>query len=267
MNDSLTPFIWVALALPILLLMQRWIHTHLHGISLLLMGKSERAVILYAIILFPGVLLHELSHWLMATLLGVRTGSFSLLPRTQSDGSVQLGYVEYYKGRSLGAVRESLIGGAPLLTGTAIILLIGFRIFGLTNLTAAVQSGDFNTLSTALEQVFSVPDFLVWLYLLFAVSNAMMPSRSDRRAWPALILTLTATAVILTMLGIQRAVMNGVASWAQIVFNYLGSALSMAIAVDILFMILLAAVEAIISRIKGVNVVYGRAETPPNTTL
>lgn len=267
MNDSLMPFIWVALALPILLLMQRWIHTHLHGISLLLMGKPERATILYAIVLFPGVLLHELSHWLMATLLGVRTGSFSLLPRRQADGSVQLGYVEYYKSSSLGAFRESLIGGAPLVTGTAVILLIGFRIFGVTNLTAAIQSGDVDTLVSALSQVFAVPDFLVWLYLLFAVSNAMMPSRSDRRAWPALILTLSVIATILVVLDIEDVIFAGIANWAATIFGYLGSALSMAIAVDILFMIVLSLIEGLVSRIKGVNVVYGSAEAPPGTSL
>ncbi|MCB9418251.1 MAG: hypothetical protein H6667_00485 [Ardenticatenaceae bacterium] len=267
MNESLMPFIWVALTLPILLLMQRWIHTHLHGIALLLMGKPDRAVILYAIILFPGVVLHELSHWLTATLLGVRTGSFSLLPRRQADGSVQLGYVEYYKSSSLGAFRESLIGGAPLVTGTAVILLIGFRIFGVTNLSTAIQSGDVDTLVTALSQVFGVPDFLVWLYLLFAVSNAMMPSRSDRRAWPALILTLAIIAVVMVVLDIEAVIFAGVANWAPTVFGYLGSALSMAIAVDVLFMIVLSLIEGLLSRIKGVNVVYGNAEVPPGTSL
>lgn len=260
------PFIWVALALPTLMVLQRWIHTHLHGISLLLMGQAERAVILYAIILFPGVVLHEMSHWLMATFLGVRTGSFSLLPRTQADGSVQLGYVEYFKGRTLGAFRESMIGGAPLLTGTAVILLIGYRIFGVTDLTAAIQSGDINTLSAALRQVSAVPDFLVWLYLLFAVSNAMMPSRSDRRAWPALIFALIVVAVVLMILGVQQAVVAGLAGPAQKIFSYLGSALSMAIAVDILFMLFLAAVEGLIGRIKGVNVIYGGANMPPGTS-
>ena len=119
------PFIWVALTLPILLFLQRWIHRHLHGVAFLLTGNKNWAVVLYAIILFPGVLLHEFSHWLTATLLGVRTGSFSVLPRTKSDGSVQLGYVEYYKTSSVGPIRESLIGSAPLVTGTAVILLIG----------------------------------------------------------------------------------------------------------------------------------------------
>jgi len=91
MNDSLMPFIWVAISLLVLMILQRWIQTHLHGISLLFTGKPERAVLLYAIILFPGVLLHELSHWVTAKLLSVRTGSFSVIPRQKADGSIQLG--------------------------------------------------------------------------------------------------------------------------------------------------------------------------------
>ncbi|MCP4424338.1 MAG: hypothetical protein GY803_07605 [Chloroflexi bacterium] len=266
MSIDFMPFIWVALALPILLLMQWWIHARLQGIALLLMGKPERAVILYAIILFPGVLLHELSHWLMATLLGVRAHAFSLLPRIQADGSVQLGYVEYYKSKTLGAFRESLIGGAPLVVGTAVTLLIGFRIFGAAELAAAIQTGDVNTLTTALGQIFAVPDFLVWLYLLFAVGNAMMPSRSDQRAWPALALTLIAAAIVLSFLGVQRVIFAELTGAAQTVFGYLGSALSMIIAVDILFMLFLAGVELLISRIKGVSVVYGSAAPPGANT-
>jgi hypothetical protein len=167
MSQNLMPFFWVAIALPILLLLQRWIHRHLHGLALLVTGVKGWALILYAIILFPGVLLHELSHWFTALILGVRTGSFSVLPKSRSDGSVQLGYVEYYKTANVGPIRESLIGSAPLVVGTAIILLIAYRIFDIPNLTAALRSGDVDTLAVALESLFATNDFLLWLYLLF----------------------------------------------------------------------------------------------------
>lgn len=255
------PFLWVAAAFVALLLLQRWIHTHLHGISLLLMGKPERAVILYAIILLPGVLLHELSHWVTATLLGVRTGKFSLIPQAQRDGTIQLGYVEYYKGRTLGPIRETLIGGAPLLVGTAVTLLIGFRIFGVTNVAAAVQTGDVDTMVLALRDIINTNDFLVWLYLLFAVTNAMMPSGSDRRAWPAFLLGMAALAVILYVLGLQDTVIGGLARPVATVFGYLGIAFSMAIAVDLFFMLIIATIEYLIGRFKGVSVVYGQTDT------
>jgi hypothetical protein len=262
MSNALMPFVWVAFALIILLIMQRWIHTHLHGLSLLLMGKPERAVILYAIILLPGVFLHELSHWFAATFLGVRTGGFSVIPKMQADGTIQLGYVEYFKGRTLGPIRESLIGGAPLIVGTAVILLIGFKVFSVTELAAAIQSGQIEALSTALAQLFQTPDFLLWLYLLFAIANGMMPSRSDRRAWPAFLLTMVVVGLILSLLGWTGVIINSLAEPAVTVFGYLGLALSMAIGVNIFFMALIAGFESLAGRAKGVSVVYGPADSP-----
>jgi hypothetical protein len=265
MSNALMPFFWVAFALIILLVMQRWIHTHLHGLSLLLMGKPERAVVLYAIVLLPGVFLHELSHWLAATFLGVRTGTFSVIPKMQSDGTVQLGYVEYFKGRTLGPIRESIIGGAPLITGTAVILLIGFRVFSVTELAAAIQVGQIESLSVALGQVFQTPDFLLWLYLLFAIGNGMMPSRSDRRAWPAFLWTMVVVGIILSLLGWSGVVINNLAGPAATVFGYLGLALSMAIGVNIFFMAIIAALEGIVGRIRGVSVIYSSVEAPKGT--
>lgn len=256
------PFIWTAVALPVLLLLQRWIHTHLLGIALLLTGKLPRAAVLYALVLLPGVFLHELSHWLTATLLGVRTGGFSLIPRLQKDGSIQLGYVEYFKDRSLGPVRESLIGGAPLLAGTAVILLIGVRIFNVTELTAALQSGRVSLLVDALRQVGQTADLFLWLYLLFAVSNGMMPSRSDRRAWPALLLLLAGLTVLLYVAGFLPALLGNLRQPASAAFGYLGLALGLAIVVNMVSMMILAVLEIIISRLKGVSVSYGRSGAP-----
>ena len=250
------PFIWVTLAFVILLFLQRWIHTHLHGLSLLVTGKPEFALILYAIVLLPGVVLHEVSHWLAASLLGVQTGKLSLLPRRQADGSIQLGYVEYYKGETLGPIRESIIGGAPLITGTLVILLIGFRVFNVPEFSVALQSGDVDQLALAVTNLFQTNDFLVWLYLLFAISNAMMPSSSDRRAWPAFLLTMVVIAIIVILLGLTDAIMANFAQPVTAVFSYLSIALSMSIGVDLVFMALIALLEGIVSRIKGVSVRY-----------
>ncbi|MEM7336830.1 MAG: hypothetical protein AAF490_32455 [Chloroflexota bacterium] len=265
MDINLMPFIWIAVAIPVLILMQRWIHAHLHGISLLLLGKPERAVLMYAIILFPGVLLHELSHWVFATLLGVRTGTFSLVPRLQDDGTIQLGYVEYFKGRTLGPIRESLIGGAPLIVGTAVILLIGLRIFNVEELGVAIQSGRIDELSLAMGTLFSTNDFLVWLYLLFAIANGMLPSRSDRKAWPAFLVIMAVLGLVLYATGFATVVADGLVRPATIIFGYLGLAFSMAIGVALLFMIILSLIESLISRIKGQSVVYGSSDAISST--
>jgi hypothetical protein len=263
MNNDLMPFVWVAITLPALALMQRWIHRHLHGVAFLATGNRNWAVVLYAIVLFPGVLLHELSHWIAATILRVRTGAFSILPKTGPDGVIQLGYVEYYKTRSVGPIRESLIGSAPLITGTAVVLLIAFRIFDVDALAEAIQSGEVNRLADALAALFATDDFLVWLYLLFAISNAMMPSASDRRAWPAFAVIMLLFALVLFILGLQDELVDTLAGPAATVFGHLGLAYSMAIGVDISFMVIIYLLERLIGRLKGVDIVYGQPGSEP----
>jgi hypothetical protein len=259
LSASLTPFLFVAVTLPVLLLLQRWIHRHLHGVSLLLTGRMAWATILYAIILFPGVVLHELSHWLMAKLLGVRTGHLSLLPQQKADGSIQLGYVEYYKGRDLGPIRETLVGGAPLIAGTAVILVLGLRVFRVEALAAAIQVGDVDGLILSLSQMIGASDFFIWLYLLFAISNAMMPSASDRRAWPGFLLILAVFGLALYLLDLQHVLWSELAGPVAIVFGYLGLAFALTIGTDIAFMTLIYLIEYVVGRLKGVELVYGRS--------
>jgi hypothetical protein len=265
MSEMLMPFIWVALTLPLLMITQRWIHRHLQGIAFLSTGRKTWAIIVYAIILFPGVLLHELSHWLMAGILGVKTGAFSVLPKLKPDGSIQLGYVEYYKSQRLGPIRESLVGSAPLISGTAVVLLIAFKIFNVTDFGDALLTGDAAILIGAVNSLFTTGDFLIWLYLLFAISNAMMPSASDRRAWPAFILILVVSAVILYILGLQELLLLGLAGPVATVFGYLALAFSLIIGVNLFSMFIIYIIEWLLSRIKGVDLVYSKADIPPTT--
>jgi hypothetical protein len=56
------------------------------AVFLLLTRRGEVAMVLFAVLFFPGVLLHEVSHYVMAQLLGVRTKRFSLIPKPLPDG-------------------------------------------------------------------------------------------------------------------------------------------------------------------------------------
>jgi hypothetical protein len=137
-------------------------------------------VALFSILFFPGVLLHEISHYLVARLLGVRTGRFSLLPEPLPNGRLRLGYVET---ASTDFIRDGLIGIAPLLAGGGFVSYAGHFQLGLLELwndfIYGEAAGFFRGLSSLQEQ----PDFWLWFYLIFAVSSTMLPSASDRRAW------------------------------------------------------------------------------------
>jgi hypothetical protein len=101
--------------------------------------------------------------------------------------------------------------------------------------------------------------------LLFAIANAMLPGRSDRRAWPAFLLIMSILAIVLYLLGLQQFLVEGLAGPATKVFGYLGLAISMAIGVDLFFMFVIYVAESLIARIRGVSVVYGRNDDLPST--
>ncbi len=129
--------------------------------------------------MLPGILLHELSHALMAKLLGLKVGSFSLGPRSKGQ-YVQLGSVMVSSG---GALRDSLVGMAPWLAGTAALLAISYGIFNVAALGQAWLAGGWQAVLAAAPGIWEVPDFWLWAYLIFTVSNAMTPSAADREPW------------------------------------------------------------------------------------
>ena len=132
----LSSFLWFLGTLILLVLVQRWVHQHLHGVAYLISGQADMALMLYSLPLLPGVALHELSHATMAALLGVKTANLTLIPQRQPDGHVRLGSVQVER---VDVVRSSLIGLAPLLAGSAAILLIIRFAFDVNTLGDAVQ--------------------------------------------------------------------------------------------------------------------------------
>lgn len=257
LDDLWRALIWVGVTLPLLIFVQQWLHRHLRGLGLLLTGSQELANWLYALILLPGVFLHELSHWLTARLLGVKTGGFSIRPRQMQDGALQLGYVEYYRNSSLGPLRESLIGAAPLIFGTAAVVLIGRHVFALPDTALLLRTSDPLWAWQTLRAALAANDAFVWLYLLFAISNAMLPSPSDRRAWPLLLLSVLAFSVLIVLAGAGSAMLEAVAVPLTRVLAYLGLACTITLLLDLVGMLLVGVSELVIGRLTGRRIDYG----------
>src|SRR5262245_9980511 len=118
MLTQLTGFFWFVLLLVPLIFFQRLLHREIQAVTLIATRNPGLTVSIFTLIFFPGVFLHELSHFVMAKLLRVTTGRFSLMPQPLPDGRLQLGYVE--TGQS-DMIRDSLIGAAPLIIGTLFV--------------------------------------------------------------------------------------------------------------------------------------------------
>lgn len=249
----IVPLIWLVGTLVPMLFLIRWISRHIQGIGLLLGGNSDFAVITYFLIMLPGIILHELSHWAMARLLGVRTGKISIGPAKTRGGKVRLGSV--YVARS-DPLREAMIGLAPLLAGSGMVLLIGAIVFDLRTLSQAFVVGDAGWFIELIGNGLGAGDFWIWIYLIFAVSNAMLPSESDRRAWLPLAIFLGIVAVILAIVGwtpqIPPAMVDRVIGGVQ----FLDTAFLITLAIDLLFAGAIFGLERGLSLLTGNRVKY-----------
>jgi len=249
---SWIPLFGLAVTLALLLLIERWIHRHLQGTMLLLTGDREIAVVLYALPLMPGILLHEISHALVAKLLGVRVGRVSVRPKL-TDERIQLGFVPV---EETDPVRASLIGLAPLLTGSAVILLIGYLFFGIGGVQRAFVEGAWAGLIARFIEMIKAPDVWLWAYLIFAVSNTMLPSRSDREPWTPVLLFLAIAAALAWFAGLGPTVLDRLGSPLNLATRWLTAMYGFTIIADLPFVLLILLVEWALGRMKGVRVEY-----------
>ena len=199
MPDSIDGVLWLLILLGPLFFLVRLIHREIQINLLLLFRHPELVKVIFSLLFVPGVLLHEFSHYLMAQALGVRTGRFSLVPRSMPDGRLQLGYVET---APTDIVRDSIIGFAPLILGGILVGYAGTVRLGLDGLWLAFADRNLAEIMMALRNVYGRPDFWLWFYLTFTVSSTMLPSASDRRAWIPLGLTAFALLSIALIVGL-----------------------------------------------------------------
>lgn len=153
--------------------------------SLILFDNRNLGKALYALVTLPGTILHELSHWLVAELLGVRTGQIKLWPSFSDDKVVEQQLGSVMTARS-DPFRGFLIGLAPLFTGLATLLLLGYLLDIWWGLVPVWQ-------------------LALVVYGLVVVGNSMLISRADRRFLPLVVIITVLVFVVLYLAGVKPA--------------------------------------------------------------
>jgi hypothetical protein len=229
-----TPLVTLVISLLALFWVKRWITGLMQELSLRWVNDPDVALTVYFVVVLPGVVVHELSHWLMAKILGVRVSWPKIGPvrkgrsRRVSLGSVRVGKVD--------PVRASLIGMAPLIAGSALILLIGNLVLGVEEFSQAVAGQGVKGILAGLAQVVRVADFWLWLYLIFSISNAMLPSESDMATVRPVLLFLGGVAAVVLIVSGIPAFPQEVVDAVNDVARTLASAFGLTLAVDLVFM-------------------------------
>jgi hypothetical protein len=135
------------------------------------------SITILTIILFPGTVIHELSHLFTAEIMGVRTGTLTLAPESIDDTDIQSGSVQV---EVTDPFRRTLIGIAPTVTG---ILTLSALSWWLSTVVTQVSTLPYQLLAVGI------------LYLILTVSNTMFTSKEDLKG-------VLPVAIIVALLGI-----------------------------------------------------------------
>lgn len=178
---------------------------------------------LYLILMFPGTLAHELSHAVVALLMGSRITDFSVIPHGDT-----LGYVEYTPPK-IPLIGNTAISIAPLIGCPAILLLIS-STFGV-HFVFPAGSLDINAgIRFLIENTFSFIiglDYLNWktyalLYFIITLGAGAAPSKTDiLHLFPGLIIIII-SIYAMSYFGFNIEFLNNL-------FSALSSALTVAI--------------------------------------
>lgn len=150
----------------------------LSGTSLLIFGTTHPGITFYSILFLPGTIIHELSHWIVAEILQVRTGEITIFPDSRDDGgeSKRLGSVATAR---TDPFRGFIIGLAPFISGLSILVVLG-------KLLSVGWGGTFPWWQLGLI-----------IYGIMVVGNSMMISKEDRRTWPFIVVIFLLIGILI----------------------------------------------------------------------
>jgi len=251
MSIPFSGLFWFLVMLMPLVFLQRFLHREIQAVILITTRSPQLTVGVFSVLFFPGVFLHEVSHFLMAKLLGVRAESFSLIPTALPNGRLQMGYVET---EEVDVFRDSLIGLAPLITGSLFVAFAGLNRLGLGTLLDVLANGQAELFWLGIKFLPRVNDFYLWFYLVFTVSSTMMPSESDRHAW----LPLGLWVAVLLGLGVAAGaggwMLKNLAPLMDDFLSVLSTLFGLSAALHVVFLLPTFVVHRFVARISGVDV-------------
>ncbi len=225
-------------------------HQHLFKVGWLATRNLRTTTILYYTFFLPGVALNQFTFWLIAGVFNVRAERAITWPAEQAIGELRLNFIKLAKGTD--RVRVALISLAPLIAGLAAIWLISNHILNAQPILNVVAAGRWDDLPAALATLTSTPDFYIWVYIVFTISNTMMPSFSDLKPLRVVVFVLVgAVAASLIFHVADEPILRALSGPIRDGLRVLAGTFTVMMTFDLLAVVVLGTIEALIERVTG----------------
>ncbi len=213
-----------------------------------LINNRHLSLVAYSLIFLPGVIIHEMSHFLTAAVLGVPTGKISFFPEEISqEGNQRLGSVQIGK---TGIVRSSLIGLAPLIFGSLTIIAIAYWQFPDLFQSLITHQGALSEILAQGKQIIAQPVNIFFIYIIFAISNTMFISPSDRKSLPALFILFALLSLVAIGIGIAPQIARFLYLPLLTSLNLLSAAFFLSLIIDVILLLPIIALRHALKMVK-----------------
>ncbi len=166
----------------LLLILSRFLTRSLSRLLFYVTKSQSITIQILAFFFLPGVVVHEVAHLIVASLLFVPTGEVEFMPQLM-DGGVKLGSVAIGK---TDPFRRALIGVAPFLFGMSFLVIAIFYFVSL------LQKHEVVTW-----------EIIALVYIFFEIGNTMFSSKKDLEGTIELFITIIVMGIAAYILGVR----------------------------------------------------------------
>ena len=190
-------------------------------VLLRLVRSRTIAITIMTIVLFPGTVLHELSHLFTAEILGVHTGKLTLVPESIEEDNIQSGSVAIAHSDPF---RRTAIGIAPFINGIIVLTALSWWLTHATEGTWLIIN-----IQLTLGIIF---------YLILTVTNTMFTSKEDMVGVVPVFLTIAILLVTGYIAGARIILPLSITNTLQSILISLTQNLGIILGINILGLIL-----------------------------
>jgi hypothetical protein len=230
--------------------LERLMHEHIFKVGWLVTKNYRTTTILYYIFFLPGVVLNQVVLWLAAGILNVRADRAIQWPAQQEVAELHLDFVKLTK--KVSELKLAVIHTAPLVVGVLCVLFISNNLLRFGQVVPYLNQLTWDNAAQVLNFLTNAPDFWLWTYVMFTISNVMMPDFRNLRGWWRVAWVAVGVLGVAILLGFGNTfivtMLNGPIT---VGINALSTMFVIIILADVIVLAVFGSIEAIIERITG----------------